>query len=98
MLPREWYDRSDFRWTPWLCESSDVGPGTSFESRTWTSRVPPQVSIAIHARGVCTNDLWLTTSSGQPTPAVLGHEGTRIVTAIGEGVDSVAVADRVVLV
>ncbi|KXX60099.1 alcohol dehydrogenase catalytic domain-containing protein [Rhodococcus sp. LB1] len=75
-------------------------PGTPFEVQDVDIAAPGpgQVSVAIHACGVCASDLSLTTSFGQPTPVVLGHEGAGIVTEIGAGVDSVAVGDHVVLV
>lgn len=57
-----------------------------------------QVAVAVHACGVCASDLSLTTSFGQPTPVVLGHEGAGVVTALGAGVDRVAVGDHVVVV
>ncbi|WP_347957558.1 alcohol dehydrogenase catalytic domain-containing protein [Gordonia aichiensis] len=59
---------------------------------------PGQVSVELHSCGVCASDLSLTTSFGQPTPVVLGHEGAGVVTATGDGVDSVAPGDHVVLV
>ncbi|MFC5718631.1 Zn-dependent alcohol dehydrogenase [Streptomyces gamaensis] len=59
---------------------------------------PGQVRIKLAAAGVCHSDLSLSNGTlRQPVPAVLGHEGTGTVTAVGEGVDGVAPGDRVVL-
>ena len=59
---------------------------------------PREVRVEVHACGVCASDLSLTTVFGQPTPVVLGHEGSGIVTETGTGVERVAVGDRVVVV
>lgn len=75
-------------------------PGESFEVQE-IDIVPPgpgQVSVELHSCGVCASDLSLTTSFGQPTPVVLGHEGAGMVTAVGSGVTSVGPGDHVVLV
>lgn len=76
------------------------GPGKPFEVQDVEIAAPAagQVSVALHACGICASDLSLTTSFGQPTPVVLGHEGAGVVTEVGAGVDSVAVGDHVVLV
>lgn len=75
-------------------------PGAPFEVREVdiAEPGPGEVSVEIHACGVCASDLSLTTSFGQPTPVVLGHEGAGIITALGPGVESVAVGDHVVVV
>ncbi len=59
---------------------------------------PGQVAVDIAVCGACASDLSLTTSFGQPTPCVLGHEGAGVISAIGEGVTSVAPGDHVVVV
>jgi S-(hydroxymethyl)glutathione dehydrogenase/alcohol dehydrogenase len=54
--------------------------------------------VRLEACGVCHTDLY-TASGADPSgysPTVLGHEGAGIVEALGEGVSSVAVGDRVV--
>lgn len=59
---------------------------------------PGMVRVRLAAAGVCHSDLSL--ASGvlrQPVPAVLGHEGAGTITAVGDGVASVAVGDDVVL-
>ena len=59
---------------------------------------PGEVLVRIEACGVCHTDMY-TASGADPSgyaPAVLGHEGAGIVEALGDGVDSVALGDRVV--
>jgi S-(hydroxymethyl)glutathione dehydrogenase/alcohol dehydrogenase len=59
---------------------------------------PGEVLVRIEACGVCHTDMY-TASGADPSgyaPAVLGHEGAGIVEALGEGVSSVALGDRVV--
>ncbi|WP_030542239.1 Zn-dependent alcohol dehydrogenase [Streptomyces albus] len=59
---------------------------------------PGQVRIRIAAAGVCHSDLSLSNGTlRQPVPAVLGHEGAGTVTAVGEGVTTVAPGDPVVV-
>lgn len=58
---------------------------------------PGQVSVELHAFGVCASDLSLTTSFGQPVPVVLGHEGAGIVTTVGPGVAHIAPGQHVVV-
>lgn len=60
---------------------------------------PGQVRVRIAAAGVCHSDLSLARGRlRQPVPAVLGHEGSGTVSAVGEGVTAVSAGDRVVLV
>jgi S-(hydroxymethyl)glutathione dehydrogenase/alcohol dehydrogenase len=57
-----------------------------------------EVLVRLEACGVCHTDLY-TASGVDPSgyaPTVLGHEGAGVVERVGEGVSSVAVADRVV--
>ena len=57
-----------------------------------------EVLVKVHACGVCHTDLY-TASGADPSgyaPCVLGHEGAGVVEAVGEGVKSLAVGDRVV--
>ncbi|MBL1099764.1 Zn-dependent alcohol dehydrogenase [Streptomyces coffeae] len=59
---------------------------------------PGQVRVRLAAAGVCHSDLSLSNGTlRQPVPAVLGHEGSGTVSAVGEGVTAVAPGDRVVL-
>ncbi|SNT12890.1 S-(hydroxymethyl)glutathione dehydrogenase / alcohol dehydrogenase [Rhodococcoides kyotonense] len=76
------------------------GPGKPFEVQEIeiSAPGPGEVKVALHSCGVCASDLSLTTKFGQPTPVVLGHEGAGVVVGIGDGVQSVALGDHVVLV
>jgi S-(hydroxymethyl)glutathione dehydrogenase / alcohol dehydrogenase len=57
-----------------------------------------EVEVAIAAAGVCHSDLHIVLGDWQhPTPVVLGHEGSGIVTAVGAGVTSLSPGDHVVL-
>jgi len=58
---------------------------------------PHQVLVKIHACGICYTDLLLAqaTLSFRPFPMVLGHEGVGEVVAVGEGVTTRKVGDRV---
>lgn len=76
--------------------------GTPFEVREveLAAPGPGQVEVTLRAAGVCASDLALTTTFGQPTPVVLGHEGAGVVTAVGDGVGGVGgvdVGDHVVV-
>jgi len=58
---------------------------------------PGEVLVATTACGVCHTDLHV--MKGEvvfPTPAVLGHEVSGVVAAVGQGVENVAEGDRVV--
>lgn len=59
--------------------------------------LPGEVSVRLHAAGVCASDLALTTVFGQPTPVVLGHEGAGVVEAVGSDVTSVSQGDHVLV-
>jgi S-(hydroxymethyl)mycothiol dehydrogenase len=59
---------------------------------------PQEVCVRIEASGVCHSDLHvIETGWAHRLPTLLGHEGAGIVEAVGEGVESVAPGDRVVL-
>ncbi|MEV0339188.1 Zn-dependent alcohol dehydrogenase [Nocardia sp. NPDC050713] len=59
---------------------------------------PGEVQVRIVAAGVCHSDLHVTAGAWQvPQPVVLGHEGSGIVTAVGDGVDDLEIGDHVVL-
>jgi len=55
--------------------------------------------VRIEATGVCHSDLHIIEQDGwgHELPVLLGHEGAGTVDALGEGVDTVAVGDRVVI-
>ncbi|HEY7397525.1 MAG TPA: alcohol dehydrogenase catalytic domain-containing protein [Gaiellaceae bacterium] len=60
---------------------------------------PGEVLVRIEATGVCHSDQHVIDEDGwgHPFPVLLGHEGAGIVERVGEGVQAVAVGDRVVL-
>ena len=56
-----------------------------------------EILLKVTACGVCHTDLHVLKSEVKfPAPAVLGHEVSGVVEQIGDGVDNVAVGDRVV--
>jgi NDMA-dependent alcohol dehydrogenase len=59
---------------------------------------PGEVEVRLVASGVCHSD-WnvITGATANPLPAVLGHEGAGLIGAVGEGVDTVAEGDHVIL-
>jgi S-(hydroxymethyl)glutathione dehydrogenase/alcohol dehydrogenase len=59
---------------------------------------PGEVEVRLAASGVCHSD-WnvITGATANPLPAVLGHEGAGVVESVGEGVDTVAEGDHVIL-
>jgi threonine dehydrogenase-like Zn-dependent dehydrogenase len=57
---------------------------------------PGEVLVAVAACGVCASELESWTGRSEPAyPAPLGHEVSGVVTELGEGVESLAVGDRV---
>jgi len=60
---------------------------------------PGEVRVRIAATGVCRTDLHVIHEDGwgHELPVLLGHEGAGTVDAVGDGVTSVAVDDRVVI-
>ena len=59
---------------------------------------PGEARVRVEASGVCHSDLHVVrTGFNHPLPVLLGHEGAGIVEAVGEGVEHVAVGDRVVI-
>ena len=59
---------------------------------------PGEVLVRMAAVGICGTDLHMVKGEWQrPTPMVLGHEGSGVVEAVGDGVESVAPGDEVVL-
>jgi S-(hydroxymethyl)glutathione dehydrogenase / alcohol dehydrogenase len=71
-----------------------------FEIRDDVLLIPPgpgEVQVRVRAAGVCHSDLSARNGGlPQPVPAVLGHEAAGDVVAVGEGVEGVAVGDRVI--
>ena len=59
---------------------------------------PGEVLVDIAAAGVCHSDLHVMRNEWKvPLPLVMGHEGSGVVAAIGEGVTTLKVGDHVVL-
>jgi S-(hydroxymethyl)mycothiol dehydrogenase len=59
---------------------------------------PHEVLVRIEASGVCHSDLHVAeTGWSHRLPVLLGHEGAGVVEQVGEGVETVAPGDRVVL-
>lgn len=57
-----------------------------------------EVRVKIAAAGVCHSDLHVKRGEWDaPAPLVMGHEGSGVVTELGEGVSSLAIGDHVVL-
>jgi len=57
-----------------------------------------EVRVRVSAAGVCHSDLHVIRSEwAVPLPLVMGHEGSGIVDAVGEGVTTLSVGDHVVL-
>ncbi len=60
---------------------------------------PGEVVVRIEAAGVCHSDLSVVDGNRvRPVPMLLGHEAAGIIEQLGEGVDDIAVGQRVVLV
>lgn len=84
---------------------SVVVPGLSAEWELRDTEIPEvgpgQVLVKVHACGVCGTDVWITEgklSFGVDFPMTLGHEGVGEVVAVGEGVTSRDIGDRVGIV
>jgi Zn-dependent alcohol dehydrogenase len=59
---------------------------------------PREVTVKISAAGVCHSDLHILRGEWDvPLPLVMGHEGSGVVSQLGQGVTSLAVGDHVVL-
>jgi Zn-dependent alcohol dehydrogenase len=60
---------------------------------------PGEVLVRVEATGVCHTDLHVIEEDGwgHELPVLLGHEGAGTVEAVGDGVDTVAPGDRVVI-
>lgn len=59
---------------------------------------PGEVRVKIAAAGVCHSDLHVYRQEWDvPSPLVMGHEGSGIISAVGPGVTSLAIGDHVVL-
>ena len=57
-----------------------------------------KIRVDIQSAGICHSDLsGMNGTLMQPAPAVLGHEGAGVVTEVGDGVDTLAVGDHVIV-
>ena len=60
---------------------------------------PGEVTVRMKAAGVCHSDYHVMSGDlSMPMPIILGHEGSGVIEAVGEGVKSVAPGDHVILV
>ena len=58
---------------------------------------PDQVIVKLAATGVCHSQLHQIADPTIPTPAILGHEATGVVSHVGSGVSHVSEGDRVIV-
>ena len=73
--------------TPLVIEEVDIDPPKAHE-----------VKVKMAAAGVCHSDLhFMTGHAIINTPVVLGHEGSAVVTEVGDGVSTVEPGDHVIL-
>jgi S-(hydroxymethyl)mycothiol dehydrogenase len=75
------------------------GEAVSIESLALDGPGPDEVQVRIEASGVCHTDLHVkeTDGWGYAYPILLGHEGAGVVEDVGDGVDWLALGQRVVL-
>ena len=73
-----------------------LGRGFDFEDVDIAAPIGREVLIDVRASGLCHTDLLFATHDFVPTPAVLGHEVTGIVAAVGPDVAQVRVGEHVV--
>ncbi len=76
----------------------EFGSPLSIEEITVSPPGPGEVRVSIEACAICHSDVMLADGAwGGELPAVYGHEAAGVVDTIGEGVDTVAPGDRVVI-
>ena len=76
----------------------EVGAPLGIEDVTLHDPGDGMVAVKLRASGVCHSDVsFIDGTMPQATPAVLGHEGAGVVTALGPGVTALSVGDHVVL-
>jgi aryl-alcohol dehydrogenase len=76
----------------------DVGAPLEIEEVQLSAPGEGEILVEMRGVGICHTDI--SAAHGVipiPLPAVLGHEGSGVVTAVGPGVDSLAVGDHVAL-
>jgi S-(hydroxymethyl)glutathione dehydrogenase/alcohol dehydrogenase len=75
-----------------------VGAPMTVETVTWGPLAPGDVLVRVRAASLCHTDLEVIEGAlAQKLPAVLGHEAAGDVAALGDGVEGLALGDRVVL-
>ena len=76
-----------------------VGDAVRIEELEIDPPGPGEVLVRMVASGVCHSDLWAIEHGnwGAPFPMLLGHEGAGIVEEVGDGVETPAVGEPVVL-
>jgi len=80
-----------------LLQSTEDGKIEIRDDVTAVGPGPGEVRIRIRAAGVCHSDQSARNGGlPQPVPAILGHEAAGDVVAVGDGVDDLAVGDRVI--
>ena len=75
----------------------DKGDEFKIESVKLAEPELDEIRVKIVAVGVCHTDVVAREEGLAPYPIVLGHEGSGVVEAVGEGVSEIAVGDHVVL-
>lgn len=76
----------------------EFGAPLSIEDITVAAAGPRQVKVAVEACAICHSDIhFIDGAWGGSLPAVYGHEAAGVVLEVGDGVDSVAAGDRVVI-
>ncbi len=75
----------------------DKGDEFKIESVKLAEPKLDEIRVKIVAVGVCHTDVVAREEGLAPYPIVLGHEGSGVVEAVGEGVSEIAVGDHVVL-
>ncbi len=76
----------------------EFGAPLSIEEIVVAAPGPSEVRVDMKACAICHSDIMLADGAwGGILPAVYGHEAAGVVESIGEGVDAVAVGDRVVI-
>ncbi|MFF2484582.1 NAD(P)-dependent alcohol dehydrogenase [Paenibacillus sp. NPDC058071] len=77
--------------------TKEIGSPFELEDIELAAPKANEVLIKIVASGVCHTDATVRDTGMTPFPAVLGHEGSGIVEAVGENVNTVAKGDHVVM-
>ena len=78
---------------------NEPGEPVSIEPITLDPPGPGEVQVRVEASGVCHSDLHVKQTNGwvYPFPILLGHEAAGEIEEVGEGVEGLAVGDKVVV-